>query len=184
MLINPHDGAIKLPNSISIHSELTQDAMLADPLLADAKRKDYGALPWIHHHFCGGEIEGKPLRASVCFYDQLLVFVTLAADLYPPDPKDWSSYSLEVEAQTKRFHDALLTGELGPPTHIEHFLSHDPSGPADTLNRPHRWDYAWGRVWSSHDFKGGGTSIVVRYGNRLEDANAHYRSTQPGSGMT
>ena len=45
----------------------------------------------------------------------------------------------------------------------------------ETLERSLRWDFSWGSVISSHDFKGGGTEITVEYGARLEEANKAYR---------
>jgi hypothetical protein len=181
MEIDPHSGVVTLPSGYPVGPDLSQAAFRADAVGAEARSQDYGTLPWIHYHFSGGQLEGKPLLASVCFYDQLLVSLTLTVDLYPPGPRDWSSYSLEVEAATKEFHDGLLTRTLGKPTQAEPLPLRPQASTPATLTRPLIWSYPWGRVISGHDFKGGGTSITVQYGNRLEEASEAYR-TQGASG--
>src|SRR5262245_52106761 len=105
MHIDQQSGTITLPNGASISSALTQNEFRTTPEFAHAQSHDCGTLPWIHYQFGGGQIAGKDLLARVCFYDQLLVDVTLAVDHYPPGPRDWSHYSLEIESETKHFHD-------------------------------------------------------------------------------
>lgn len=100
---------------------------------------------------------------------------TVPEDLYPPGPKDWSRYSLEVEAKTKQFHDRLLEGMFGKPSKGGSFLlGRLPEGP-ETLERALSWRFPWGAVCSGHDSKGGGTYITVSYGNRHEEASKAYR---------
>lgn len=119
---------------------------------------------------------GSFFLVSLCFYDQVLVDVSLTADLYPPGPKDWSSYSLKVEAATKQFHDRLLEAMFGKPTKGgSFFLGRLPEGEA-TLERPLCWTFPWGTVSSYHDSKGGRTAITVSYGNRKEVAAKAYCS--------
>lgn len=174
--IDPADGSIVFPGGAALGADTTQDAFLATPAGRDARPQDYGTRPWIHHHFTGGAVEGKPLLVSACFYDQMLVFISITADIEPGKAKDWSTYSLDTEAATKRFHERLLEGMLGQPTErlslgIDRF-----KGDQATLGEPVSWVYPWGKVTSAHDLKGGGTSIVVNYGNRLEEANRAYRT--------
>lgn len=172
--IDEQTGAVRLPNGLHITDALTKDAFLADPIAANARDEDYGTLPWVHYHLAGGEVEGKPLRVSLCFYDQLLVYVSITADLYPPGPKDWSNYSLQVEAATKLFHEKLLHPMFKQrPEGAGLFGSGSPSE-KDTLNRPLGWQFAWGTVGSYHDSRGGGTYIHVGYGNRKEECNRAY----------
>jgi hypothetical protein len=173
--IDPGTGAVTFPNGVAIDASLTQDAFRASAIFAQARADTVGVPPWIHYHFSGGHLEGKELLVSLLYYDQMLVSVNVAADLYPPGPKDWSNYSLDVEAATKDFHDRLLTRLLGSPTESPEMSSGGFSAAQATLARPHRWRLPWGSVWSGHDTKGGGTSVMVQYGNRNEEANRLFR---------
>lgn len=173
--INDADGAVKLPNGVCITEALAKDVLLADPNAANVRTDDYGTLPWMHYHFRGGEVEGKPLLVSLCFYDQLLVYVSITADLYPPGPKDWSNYSLDVEVATKRFHEQLLTKMFtNQPESADFSRTSEPSG-RDLLHRPLSWRFPWGVVGSFHDSKGGGTYIHVSYGDLKDKCNRKYR---------
>jgi len=178
-LIDPTDGALALPNGNTISPTLTQTEFREGPVFQAASPHDYGTHPWIHFNFKGGLVEGKPLLVSLCYYDQLLVMVSLTVNLYPPGPADWSNYSLEVEAATKTFHDQLLVGQFGKPTHTVDMSPGHLKAAQATLARSNEWRFNWGSVFSGHDSKGGGTSIVVRYGDRLEEANAAYRRAHP-----
>jgi hypothetical protein len=176
--IGAQDGTIDLPNGLSISPSLSQDVFRASPAFANARSQDYGTMPWIHYHFPGGNSDGKELLVSLCFYDQILVYVSLCADLYPPGPKDWSNYSLAIQATTKQFHDRLLAQMLGKPTKGGSlFLGQLPKGEV-TLKRPLFWRFPWGHIYSSHDLKGGGTNITISYGNRKNEAEKAYRSRQ------
>ncbi len=169
--INRETGTINLPNGLSIISELTHDAFRLMPAFDTARSKDYGTLPWIHYHLSGGRIDDRELLVSLCFYDQLLVDVSMTVNLYPPGQDDWSRYSLDVEAATKRFHDRLLEQMLGNPTIGGSVVPEDlPEGWA-SLGRPMGWRFPWGEVRSGHDFKGGGTCITIGFGNRKEEAS-------------
>lgn len=177
--IDPADGAIRFPDGAGLGVDTTQDAFLASPPGRDARPHDYGTRPWLHQRFTAGAVEGKSLLVNACFYEQMLVYVGITADLEPGKAKDWSNYSLDTEAATKRFHEALLEPMLGPPTErmslgIDRFTREQA-----TLAEPAAWAFAWGKVTSAHDLKGGGTSIVVSYGNRLEEANLAYGARRP-----
>lgn len=179
MQIDRENGTVRLPSGLEIGPALTQDAFCALPGSGSARKHDHGKLPWIHYRLSGGEVDGKELLASLCFYDQLLVYVSISANLYPPGPNDWSDYSLDVESETKRFHDRLLEEILGSPSDGGSW-SRLPGGQG-TLERPLGWRFPWGRVSSSHDSRGGGTYITISYGNRHEEANnAYRRRTGPG----
>jgi hypothetical protein len=179
MYIDKQNGTVNLPNGVSIASDLSQDAFRATPAFTAARSEDCGTLPWIYYHLPGGEIDGKPLLVSLCFYDQMLVDVSLTADLYPPGPKDWSSYSLEMEAATKQFHDRLLETMFGTPmSGGSVVLDRVPEGKA-ALDRPLCWTFPWGQVCSYHDPRSGGTSITISYGNRMEEARQAFRFRRP-----
>jgi len=180
MLIDPSDGTVTLPAGCSISPLLSQDVFRKHSVFPRARSRDFGTLPWIHYHFSGGVIEGKELLASLCFYDQVLVYVSLAADFNPPGAKDWSSYSLDVEAAAKQFHDRLLEQEIGKPTRRDRLSVGNLPASQTTLACPLTWKFPWGRVCSGHDFKGGGTFITISFGNRQEEANRAYRRLGEG----
>jgi hypothetical protein len=173
MHIDPNTGAVTFPNGFAVGADLTQDAFRDSAMLAQARTDPAGVPPWMHYHFSGGQLEGKELLASLLFYDQMLVSVTVTADLYPPGPKDWSNYSLDVEAATKEFHDRLLTRLLGSPTESPEMSAAGFTRAQATLARPQTWVLPWGSVWSGHDTKGGGTSVMIHHGNRREEAMRH-----------
>jgi hypothetical protein len=139
-------------------------------MFGEVKSEDHGTPPWIHYRFPGGALEGKNVSVSLCFHDQMLVSVDLAADLYPPGPRSWSAYSLQTEAATKDFHDRLLEYLFAGSTRERRFdvtrLSEDEA----ILKRPVNWPFPWGKVCSSHDPRGDSTSITVSYGNRYAEA--------------
>jgi hypothetical protein len=169
--IDRENGAVNLPNGLEIGPALTQDEFRALPYSHHARSQDHGTLPWIHYQLSGGHIDGKELLASLCFYDQLLVELSVTADLYPPGPKDCSRYSLEVEAATKQFHDSLLDQLLGRPSKGAGVLVYCLPEEQKTLEQPLRWDFPWGSVYSYHDPKGGATYITVGYRNRKIEAS-------------
>ena len=174
MHIDRHDGAVGLPNGIRIDPAVSQEQFRNGPASAFARSEDYGTLPWIHYRLRGGEMDGKELLVSLCFYDEMLVEVSMTVDLYPPGAKDWSSYSLAVEAETKRAHDHLLAEMFGDSSRADRLFSSGLAEPDATLQRPLHWTFPWGLVSSVHDSKGGGTFITVNYGNRKEEANKAY----------
>lgn len=181
MQIDRDNGTVRLFNGLEIDPAMTQDAFRALPAGRDAQPRDYGTHPWIHYQLSGGRIDDHDLIVSLCFYDQMLVYVNMSVDLYPPGPKDWSNYSLDVEAATKQFHDRLLAGMLGEPSTSAAFLPGGMLDAKETLGQPLRWDFAWGAVSSYHDSKGGGTFMTVSYGNRRQEASEAYRQRRIGS---
>jgi hypothetical protein len=171
--IDPQDGTIRLPNGVVIGAGMTQDAFRAGAIFGEAQSDSHGTLPWITYRIPGGDFDGKALLISPCFYDQMLVSVDLTADLYPPGPKSWSTYSDEIEAATESFHDRLL----------EHFFAASTRGESFDVNRlsgdkaPRKdWSFPWGQACSTHDPRGDGTFITVSYGNRQAEAAKAYQA--------
>ena len=173
--INANDGTVILPNEYSIAPSLTQEAFRNGKMFGNAQSHDYGTFPWIHYSFSGGSVSDRNLLVSLCFYDQMLVSTNMSVDFYPPGPKDWSNYSLDVETATKQCHDALLQEILGKPAESNRLAGVNLDAAHESLARPLMWDFPWGTVRSSYDFKGGGTYIIVSYGNRQEEATKAYR---------
>jgi len=153
MQIDLQNGTVTLPNGVAIEPGLTQDDFRASAMFAQVRNQRAGAGHWMNHDFPGGQLDGKELLVSLCFYDQILVSVDVTADLYPPGPRDWSNYSLDVEAATKEFHDRLLEQMLGKPTRSDRFSSVDLSSRQATLAQPKTWELTWARC-SQHTTPG------------------------------
>lgn len=178
MQIDQENGSVRFPNGQFIGPAITQDSFRATPEFSESRGEDCGTLPWIHYHFGGGQLDGKDLAIAVCFYGQILVSLRITVNFYTSENWSWSDYSLEVEAQTKHFHDRLLHNLLGKPTKGGSFiLGRLPEG-QETLTTPLDWQFDWGRVSSSHDSKGGGTFISIGYGNRHKEASVAYQRSQ------
>ena len=178
--INTNNGTIILPNRYPVSPSLTQEVFRNGEMFSKAQSRTYGTFPWIHYSFPGGMVTGRNLLVNLCFYDQVVVYTTLNVDFYPPGPKDWSDYSLDVEAETKQFHDSILDKILGKPTESDLLPNLNLDAAHEILARPLKWCFQWGTVLSSHDFKGGGTYITVSYGNRREQATREYWKKSPG----
>jgi hypothetical protein len=173
--INTDNGTIILPNEYTVSPSLTQEAFRNGEMFGNAQSRTAGTFPWIHYSFSGGSVSDRNLIVSLTFYDQMLVSTRMTVDFYPPGSGDWSNYSLDVEKATKQCHDALLEEILGKPTEADRLAGVNLDAAHEPLARPLKWDFPWGTVRSSYDFKGGGTYIIVSYGNRQEEANQEYK---------
>ena len=175
MFIDPTNGTVTLPIGFVIDADLTQDAFRSTRLGTTARDWDCGTLPFMHYSFSGGTVEEHELLASLCFYDQDLLKLSLTVNLYPPEHQgDWAHYSLQVEAETKVLHERILTRVLGKPT-SQLSLSNSKPQEFAVLDCAIWWTYRWGTIGSHYDSKGGGTFIAIKYGDREEKANAAYR---------
>jgi len=182
MHIDPNDGTVTLPNGYVIGPSLTQEAFLIGEMADQAEAQDFGTLPWIHYSFAGGRVERNDLLVSLCFYDQMLIDVTLNVDLYPPEASGWEDYSLDVEAAAKTIHDRLLEASLGKPSESKRLPGGSFSKTQATLETPHVWNFEWGEASSSHDVRGGSTLIIVRDGDRHTQAVKAYQKRPGGEG--
>lgn len=177
--INLNSGAVYLPIGFVIESTLSQDDFLKTPIAEHVIRQDDGARPWGHFWFSGGTEDGRELLVGLSYSGQELAYITIAAQFYAEDVRDWSDYSLDLEAETKRFHDSLLEKILGTPSTIGHVQGICNTDVPEILYQPLFWKFPWGSVLSGHDGKGGGTSIRVEYGKQRKEPfrNDGYRST-------
>jgi hypothetical protein len=66
---------------------------------------------------------------------------------------------------------------LGKATEEIHLPNMNLSPAHECLTRPLKWGFPWGTVRSAHDFNGGGTYIMISYGNRRDEATKAYYST-------
>jgi hypothetical protein len=171
---------VTFPNGCSIGSDCTQEAFRDSAVGAGARSWNCGTLPWIHYGFDGGDIDGNDLIVSLCFYDQLLVYVEFSVSLYRADQRDWAHYSLDIEAAQKALHERILREQFGKPSIGASLLSNRFPTQHDILNQRVDWHFKWGQVSSCHDSKGGGTFVRVSYGDRMGRATAAYRSLQTG----
>lgn len=179
MKIDPQTGMIRLPSGFDVSVDLTQDAFRALPVFGQSETHSHGTPPWIHYTLSGGQLDSYDVLVSLCFYDQMLVDASMTVDLYPPGPKDWSRYSLDVEADMKNYHDDLLTRMFGKPSHVYDLPNNGLPPRQQTLARTLHWNFPWGCAFSCHDFRGGGTFIFVRYGDRKEQAERAYARKSP-----
>lgn len=158
MNIDKHTGAITLPNGLTIEPRIS-----LDELRERGQQLTPPAHPASGQTFRAGEVDGKPLLVQLVLHKGELDHISMSVDLYPPGPRDWSQWSLEMESQIKLFHDALLRRLLGEPTRITPLPGYKLHDPPRTIDMPEAWDFPWGTITSAHDFKGSGTYIIVRY---------------------
>lgn len=173
--IDAETGHVTLPSGCRVTPELTREEFLSGPHGKVAQTSDNATLLFLHARSAAGTVEARPLLANACFFDETLVYLEMTVNLYPPNATDWSSYSLDVEAATKSLHDRLLTELLGKPTRIHSMSPGSLTATQATLAQSLEWKFPWGRVFSFHDNKGGGTSFRVEYGDRLAESNREYR---------
>lgn len=172
--IDPLTGRVSLPNGSVVGPELAREEFMSGPHGDEARKMGSGDVLFMHGRFTAGTIDGHPLLANACYFEDMLIYLDLSVNLYPPHATDWSSYSLDIEAAIKSFHDRLLREQLGEPTRA-YPLSLSYLTPAQaSLEKSLEWKFPWGRVFSAHDTKGGGTSFSVQYGDRLAEANRLY----------
>lgn len=176
--IDKRDGAVCLPNGHVIPPSLSQDDFRQSTMFGSDRSQDCGTSPFIHYHFSGGMLEGREFLISLCFYDQTLLEVRLTSTLLGPDERDWSHCSLDAEAETKRFHEAILMKLFGAPTRILRVPDRGRSSDQSILYQRPRWFLRWGLVMSCYDSIGSCSAhIIVRHGDRLEKAILAYQSS-------
>jgi hypothetical protein len=173
--IDRSTGIIHLPSGRVVTPDLTQDDFRATSAGEEVRANHHGTLPWMHYRFGGGEVHGHPFRVHLVFYDQMLVSVTMSADLYPPGQGGWSNVSRDVDAATVQLHYDILIPVLGRPTRTKIMPDVEPRALALVAE----WDFTWGRVWSGHSPRDGNTSIDIGYGDRDAEARRLYKSIAP-----
>jgi hypothetical protein len=172
MFIDKNTGTIQLPNGLVISAELDKAGFENSVCFVQATPYDYGTLPFQWYRFSGGQLDGHALNVNICFYADVLVDFSASADFYDPKPSTWENFSLEIESQAKAFHDQLLQNELGKP----HKRVSLPLGQNQPVLDYHiEYSYRWGSIWSAYDSRAGSSSIGIRYGSRLKDAQNNYR---------
>jgi hypothetical protein len=174
-MIDNNTGTIKLPSGLVITADLDKTGFEKSVHFSEATPYDYGTLPFQWFRFEGGQLDGYILKVNLCFYDTVLVDFNIRANFVQAKPQTWADFSPETEGKIKAFHDQLLQNDLGKP----HKRISFPSGQNQPiLDYRIEYNYPWGSVWSSYDSRGGFSSIGVRYGSRLTDAQEDYRKKQ------
>jgi hypothetical protein len=172
MIIDKNSGLIELPNGLVITTELVKSDFEESTYGKQAQPYDRGTFPFQWYRLTGGILDVHEIGLDLCFYKEELVMFNACVNFYPVDAKDWRGYSLEIESQTKQFHDKLLRNILGSPHEKFPIPEHSYDlRVGDNL----AYHYKWGSVWSGYDGFSGNSSIVVRYGSRLEDAQNDYQ---------
>ena len=174
MIIDPQTGAVTFPSGYLIDSDLSQDGFKTSKMSGQAQARHSGTLPWMQYHLSCGFLEGAEVLVVLWYYGQMLVSVDIPTTRLPPEDRNWSNYSVDVEAATKAFHDHILERMLGKPTKSEchSFVSVAPAHA--TLACPHVWTFRWGTVCSAHNFQNGDSSITMCYGDRGDKARQAY----------
>jgi hypothetical protein len=171
MFIDKDSGKIELSNGLFITAELNKLGFEGSPYFSQAVPYDYGTLPFQWYRLECGQQDGHVLYVNLCFYSEVLVSLHASVNLHPSDTSKWEDFSLEIQSQTKLFHDKLLQDILGKP----HRKITGTGESFHGLDYAVEYSYKWGKVWSGYDGKSGSSSIVVLYGSRLENAQKDYR---------
>jgi hypothetical protein len=164
--IDAKNGFIHLPNGGVIVPDLTLDVFEKDSAFLE-NRSIASGVPWWRYAFSAGHIDGKGLLVSIQFYDQMLLYVDMTVNHYPPSQQVPSE---EIEAAAKRFHDSLLERMMGTPAKTADSQSSYPDKHPE-LNRTLKWIFPWGTVASLFIGQSCSALIMVRYGNRYEEAH-------------
>ena len=158
---------VELPNGEVIRSDLSHDEFRTSAIYLNARvlHSDAGVTDY---QFGAGEVHEKRWRARMSFFNQLLLHLDLRANLYPAD---WnrSERNLDVEVETKDFHERILAKMLGSPEitdDLEKFRAYELSGHYLPLAQQSAWKFPWGIVTSKHSFNESMASMRVTYATR------------------
>ena len=166
-----------IPNGLVITTEWTKTEFENSLYFRGARPYDHGTLPFQWFRLAAGLLEGHELWIQLCFYKDVLASFHASVNFYPTNAAGWENFSLEIESQSKAFHDRLLQNQLGKP---HQRISSPTSEDHPILDTSIEYHYKWGTVWSGYDSRGGSSSIVIQYGSRLEDAQKDYRAKSQG----
>lgn len=172
--IDRDTGRVLLPCGFEFDGRLTQAELAASAFGQVARRFDCGTLPFMHYDVDPGVLEGLRMYGRMSFYGETLLNASVQVTYNKPGAT-WDDYSEELEAKAKQFHDAWLDRLFGPPHTVERLGSRTASPVEAALHTFIGYTFAWGRVDSCHDPRGGDTSIVIGYGDRRERAYEAFR---------
>ncbi|AUX41231.1 hypothetical protein SOCE26_026410 [Sorangium cellulosum] len=141
-MIHRQTGEIELSSGARIGPTYSEAQFLASPLARTAKALSK-THPWSGYRTSRQRIAHKTFRVTLHFFTGKLASVELF-EVGAESKASWNDWSEKEEAERKASHDAWLESILGAPP----------------------YDYAWGRITSEYDLRGGYSSIVVRFGPR------------------
>lgn len=169
--ISKRDGMVELPNGELIRSDLSHEEFRTSAVYLNSRILHAGA-GVTNYQFAAGQVHEKRWRARLSFFNQLLLHLDLRANLYPADWKT-EEKNLDVELETKAFHQRILSEMLGQPEivdDLEKFRAYELSGHYLSLAQQAIWKFPWGVVASRHSFSEGATSLRVTYATRPQRA--------------
>lgn len=170
MQINPETGFISLPGKIVFGPDLTLPSLIAANAWGAMRRPGPGTEGWCHYLLPNLRASDQAWGADLCFHQDVLVRVTLAANVHPDGQPAAEGFSPAAEAESKRFHDARLAECLGRPHKVRRFKLAGLGARERVLEECLLYRYPWGEVSSTYDPKGGCSQILVTYGDRFERA--------------
>jgi len=138
-MIQAETGEIELASGLKIGPSLTETQFLASPLARGATAVDTDAQR-SGYRLTRQIIAGSTFRVTLRFVTGKLVAVELF-QVNTHSKASWDEWSDEEEKQRKAGHDAWLSQILGDPP----------------------YSYAWGKIRSDDDPRGGYSSIVISY---------------------
>lgn len=171
MVVDAKTGTITLTSGFLLSPSTTRTNFEAARLHDPARVSNPGT-PWFYFPFQDGNVDGKYLGVTPCFYKSALVSVNFGVHHYPESATSWENFSLETEEQAQRSHAEMLEMWFGPP----HTCS--PSGFQDAkfplLHRTLGYSFVWGHAWSGFDQRAHFVSAGLRYSKNDAWASADY----------
>jgi hypothetical protein len=160
MRVDARTGEVALPNGFSFSANLTQSQFEAVKL-HDPAQVYHHHTPWMYFPFIAGQLEGKPLKVSPCFYREVLTHMEFQVMLHPERASSWDDFSYMVEEQMQTIHARLLQQWFGPPHQKVRDGMVDEAFPAlaDSLI----YTFRWGSVWCGFDQRSSSAAAGVRY---------------------
>jgi hypothetical protein len=148
-MIDRRTGALILSNA-RIGRDLTRSSFLSTPMGARARCDDMKT-EWMHVYLQPQVVGGLTFGIDLVFEGERLDGYSLAL----VDPKygtSWDDWSEEKQLAERDAHDAWLVESLGPGERE-----------ASPRGMELRYEFPWGKAWSTFDARGGSSSIGVRF---------------------
>jgi hypothetical protein len=148
-MIDRRTGALILSNA-RISRDLTRSSFLSTPMGERAHCADMNN-EWMHVHLQPQGLGKLTLGIDLVFEGERMDGYSLAL----VDAKygtSWDDWSEEKQRAQRGAHDAWLVGSLGPGERE-----------ASPRGMELRYEFPWGKAWSTFDAIGGSSSIGVRF---------------------
>ena len=149
-MIDRPTGALVLPGGTA-GRELTRSTLLPSPMGASATCDDMRTC-WMHVHLGPQALAGGTFGVTLQFEGERLDGYALCLVDERYATMSWDDYSEDKQLALRDAHDAWLVAALGPG-------EREPSPRGPELH----YAFAWGKVWSTFDARGGSCSIGARF---------------------